>query len=118
MANGTTLFFHKCDSYFCVLPNLGFRGLDEPSSLGLAEKRKIQVNLLAKFSRLPCPIRAREQLSKTLWRVDAHASDGLAVESAEMGFVAGKEGLAPVLDCRGEHRAVFFRQEQGNAWRG
>ena len=20
MANGTTLFFHKCDSYFCVLP--------------------------------------------------------------------------------------------------
>ena len=21
MANGTTLFSHKCDSYFCVLPN-------------------------------------------------------------------------------------------------
>ncbi len=21
MANGTTLFFHKCDSYFCALPN-------------------------------------------------------------------------------------------------
>ena len=22
MANGTTLFFHKCDSYFCVLPKI------------------------------------------------------------------------------------------------
>jgi hypothetical protein len=56
------------------------------------------------------PSRAREQFSKTLRRVDAHASDGLAVESAEMGFVAGKEDLALVLDGGGEHRAVFFRQ--------
>jgi hypothetical protein len=77
----------------------------------MAEKRKNQVSLLAKIPRLCCPIRAREQFSKTLWRVDAHASDGLAVESAEMGFVAGKEGLALVLDGGGEHRAVFFRQE-------
>ena len=45
--------------------------------------------------------------------MDAHASDGLAVESAEMGFVAGKEGLALVLYGGGEHRAVFFRQDQG-----
>ncbi len=105
------------------------------------KKRKNQVNLLAMFPRLPCPIRtldfppcslcplqlnnirlrphrAREQFRKTLWRVDAHASDGLAVESAEMGFVAGKEGLAPVLDGGGEHEAVFFRKEQGKAWRG
>ena len=64
------------------------------------------------------PCRAREQFSKTLWRVDAHSGDGLAVESDEMGFVAGKEGLALVLDGGGEHRAVFFRQEQGKAWRG
>ena len=64
------------------------------------------------------PSRAREQFSKTLWRVDAHASDGLAVESAEMGFVAGKEGLALVLDGEDQHRAVFFRQEQVKAWRG
>jgi len=56
------------------------------------------------------PSRAREQFSKTLRRVDAYASDGLTVESTEMSFVAGKEGVAPVLDCQGEHRAVFFRQ--------
>ncbi len=103
------------------------------SNPGIAEKRKNQVSLLAKIPRLRCPIRtldftpcslcpmwlhninlrhsrAREQFSKTLRRVDAHASDGLAVELAEMGFVAGKEGLALVMDGGGEHRAVFFRQ--------
>jgi hypothetical protein len=39
----------------------------------------------------------------------------LAIESAEVGFIAGEEGLAPVLDGRGEHGAVFFRQEKVEA---
>ncbi len=50
----------------------------------------------------------REHFHKTLRGVDAHAGDGLAIESAEMGFIAGEKGMAAVLDGRGENRAVFF----------
>ena len=56
-----------------------------------------------------------EHLRKALWGVNRYAGDGLAVKSAKMGFVAGEESLAPVLDGGGEHGAVFFRQEQGEA---
>ena len=44
--------------------------------------------------------------------MDGNSGDGLAVESAKMSFIAGEEGLAPVLDRGGEDRSVFFRQEQ------
>ena len=55
-----------------------------------------------------CRYLTREDFRKALRGKNRNASDGLAVESAEMGFVAGEEGLASVLDCGGEHRPVFF----------
>jgi hypothetical protein len=61
---------------------------------------------------------ASENFRKTLRRVNKNASYGLTVESAEVGFIAGEEGLAPVLDGRGEHGPVFFRQEKVEAWDG
>ena len=39
MANGTTLFFHKCDSYFCVLPKPAGVMLD---SMSEAEGYKVK----------------------------------------------------------------------------
>lgn len=64
---------------------------------------------------LPAP---EKLFRKTLWQVDAQASDVLAVESANMGFVAGQEDLAAVLDGGGEHGAVFFWQDQSEGWSG
>ncbi len=58
---------------------------------------------------------ASENFRKTLRGVNKNASNGLAVESAEMGFIAGEEDLAPVPDGGGEHGAVFFRQEKVEA---
>jgi hypothetical protein len=42
----------------------------------------------------------------------------LAVESAEVGFIASEEGLASVLDGGGEHGAVFFGKEMIEARSG
>ena len=58
---------------------------------------------------------ASENFRKTLRGVNKNASNGLAVESAEVGFIDGEEDLAPVLDGRGEHGAVFFREEKVEA---
>lgn len=58
---------------------------------------------------------ASENFRKTLRGVNKNASNGLTVESAEVGFIAGEEDLAPVLDGRGKHRAVFFREEKVEA---
>ena len=58
---------------------------------------------------------ASENFRKTLRGVNKNASNGLTVESAEVGFIAGEEDLAPVLDGRGKHGAVFFRQEKVEA---
>ena len=59
-----------------------------------------------------CPRLTREDFRKALRGVNRNSCDGLAVKSAEMGFVAGEKGLATVLDGGGEHGAVFFRQEE------
>ncbi len=58
---------------------------------------------------------AGENFRKTLRGVNKNARNGLAVESAEVGFIAGEEDLAPVLDGRGEHGAVFFWEEKVEA---
>ena len=58
---------------------------------------------------------AGENFRKTLRGVNKNASNGLTVESAEVGFIAGEEGLAPVPDGGGEHGAVFFQEEKVEA---
>lgn len=58
---------------------------------------------------------AGENFRETLRGANKNASNGLTVESAEMGFIAGEEDLAPVLDGGGEHGAVFFWEEKVEA---
>ena len=58
---------------------------------------------------------ASENFRNTLRGVNKNASNGLTVESAEVCFIAGEEGLASVLDGGGEHGAVFFREEKVEA---
>ena len=58
-----------------------------------------------------------ENFRKSLRGVNGHSCDGLAVESAEVGFIASEEGLASVLDGGGEHGAVFFGEEKVEARR-
>ena len=58
------------------------------------------------------------EIRKAQRGVNRNPSDSLAVESSKMGFVAGQEGLASVLDGGCEYGAVFFWQEHGEAWSG
>jgi hypothetical protein len=53
MANGTTLFFHKCDSYFCALPyfaesaNARSTSATHPSIvrlLGISDRHSLKLN--------------------------------------------------------------------------
>ena len=47
MANGTTLFFHKCDSYFCVLPK-GAQKLLAGKSIRLIQFEFNEMNVISR----------------------------------------------------------------------